>query len=1718
MSFSGRQAEKNAKTNVVKPDDIEVLHRAATGDSYLKWFLALRRSLPSHSSRYVQEYGMKVIEDTSAWDEDFGRRMQVAVEDRNDFERKRLYDLKAARDSAARTIFHLVLSKLSDEVKDLIEMSDEYKVLEKEEIESPSALLRLVKKTVSKGVTANISYQSFLALQHLLDTKQKKDEDLRVYLERVKAAAAVFEGIDRPLGHVLCYPDVKLKREFLEQARASSSSSSRSQRDLRVLEGLDMTIPSEMLEPVMPSSGWVDPEFAVMTAIHGLNGHYDHMKTAWVNKLVDPTCGGLEIPTNLDDLGSKINSWEAISKSLSGKQPTEVKATNVNKGKFGKQGKKQGKASGNKAGAKHKNKSFGERVLEKTTCWHCNKVGHRRDDCKAWKKMKAQEADKSGSDDESEAEPKAPKASKKKGKSSGKTGAEVKATCVTDDNDVVDAHDQFVLHMTKVGRVSSDRGDSASDASRSMSLLLDNCANESIIANVDLLVDVEERSFEQTVTTAYGVETRQYDGMGTLVIAGVPHRVYIDQRANDNIVSYGRFEAALLRKGYGIYAPRRRSSQERPIAAVVVDTDDKELLTVYFQDRMARFSLRDVIRVNLTEFGKTLSSADLERAKVARELQERLGYASMTAVHTMLARGSIVTSIKGKDLLAARDALGPSEVEVKAKQPRKKVSIRRVLADQDFPVEEQVLYADVMETMGKEFVLGVLEPMHLIMADALPSGKGFTHKEVVNSLKKMSGMVFEQGYKICETHFDSAAKSGDLAKYPGLVVHPPGQHVAQAERAIRTIKEVLRGLVQARPWLPWWGRFAVEAVGAATMYLSLRHAKNSRSLLSPLQQLTGRTPVADRDFKASFGDLVLVENLRDEATKSDVTRPRVVEAVWLRPTFDDHGSALVLLLDSCVIASRVLASRIEWEGHQPQLVKLYEWAGAPRTDLERSEVRFTEKGKVYNLLSCMPDPGADVLWETGYNPGFHKTLVGKTSGGFPLPSRVESGVDVPVLSGALCEPTSAGASRAGIGVAHSGVVGEAATGTAVAVEHASGLTSGDAVAGATDTGTAAVFDMPAVDSHAVAGRVGTWVPTMAAGAAADDSSSGSGGELHMSTETDLPEPDTVGVKRKLTPSASLGVVPGVAAEQVVLLPGGQATLEETYRDQPEELVVNVSERGRVRRKSFKLLSTEVGKVTEMVTTRIAKGMHEVNALQGKLRDRANAALLEEIRNLIQDHSTLSGAYKSDVGSGDEILPVSVIVEDKAVNGKSVKDKARIIAGGHRQDKNDFRSLSTQTVNTESVFILLAITACENRELMVIDVKGAYLNADMKRPDGKQTFIKIDKQLAKLFVEVEPSLKKFAASDGTMILRLDKALYGCIQSSALWQNKLTETLIAMGYRISSYDACVAISPSGNVIVCFHVDDLLVVSKDAVASRKFKAKFEKFFTITSKEGSELDYLGIHIRRTGRGIELSQKAMVAKLIADTKGTANSPAAMIEEEPNAAEEELLPDHEAAEYRSATALALYLSKRTRPDILQAVNMLCRKAQTPSVKDKVALRRLIRYMSKTRNSVMILPATSLNVEAYIDASFATAKDRKSITGATIMIGGAVIWCKSGKQSIVTKSSFEAELVALSDMASMVLWVCLFMRDLGFAIETPIIYQDNQSTIKVAETGPSTNPLTKHIDIRYMWLKEIIKLGKLRLEYASTDDMVADGFTKPLVGEKFYKFVESLNLIDGNSRG
>ena len=111
-------------------------------------------------------------------------------------------------------------------------------------------------------------------------------------------------------------------------------------------------------------------------------------------------------------------------------------------------------------------------------------------------------------------------------------------------------------------------------------------------------------------------------------------------------------------------------------------------------------------------------------------------------------------------------------------------------------------------------------------------------------------------------------------------------------------------------------------------------------------------------------------------------------------------------------------------------------------------------------------------------------------------------------------------------------------------------------------------------------------------------------------------------------------------------------------------------------------------------------------------------------------------------------------------------------------------------------------------------------------------------------------------------------------------------------------------------------------------------------------------------------------------------------------------------------------------------------------------------------------------------------------------------CKSVKQRIVTKSSTEAELVALSDATSLAMFQALFMESLGFKLDPVVMHQDNMSTISLAKNGCSNSDRTKHIKIRYFFIKQFLDSGEFEIEHCPTDIMLADLLTKPLQGEKF----------------
>jgi ribosomal protein L24E len=223
------------------------------------------------------------------------------------------------------------------------------------------------------------------------------------------------------------------------------------------------------------------------------------------------------------------------------------------------------------------------------------------------------------------------------------------------------------------------------------------------------------------------------------------------------------------------------------------------------------------------------------------------------------------------------------------------------------------------------------------------------------------------------------------------------------------------------------------------------------------------------------------------------------------------------------------------------------------------------------------------------------------------------------------------------------------------------------------------------------------------------------------------------------------------------------------------------------------------------------------------------------------------------------------------------------------------------------------------------------------------------------------------------------------------------------------------------------------------------------LTKHRGKVLNYIGMTFDfNKGGCVEMTMEGFVQDLIEgckDMPGTANTPArANLLSIPDESDS-LLPDNLRERFHSITAKLLYLSKRTRPDILTAVVFLTKRVLRPQRDSYDKLIRTLQYVRATQHmGITFEVSESIRVMAYIDTTFAIHPDMKSHTGSVITLGKGAIYAKSGTQRLMTKSSTEAELVALGDSTNQVLWTRNFLQRQGHHQPPATISQDNQSTI------------------------------------------------------------------------
>ena len=300
-------------------------------------------------------------------------------------------------------------------------------------------------------------------------------------------------------------------------------------------------------------------------------------------------------------------------------------------------------------------------------------------------------------------------------------------------------------------------------------------------------------------------------------------------------------------------------------------------------------------------------------------------------------------------------------------------------------------------------------------------------------------------------------------------------------------------------------------------------------------------------------------------------------------------------------------------------------------------------------------------------------------------------------------------------------------------------------------------------------------------------------------------------------------------------------------------------------------------------------------------------------------------------------------------------------------------------------------------------------------------------------------KKYADDKGCIVVRLDRALHGCVESAYLWYEHLSGMLAGLGYTKNPYDQCVfnTISADGvQVTVTVHVDDLLVTCcQEGPIMKLAESLRSRYGEIKCVHGPITNYLGMVFDTSVKGeARVTMKGFVDDLLKwyGGCGSAKSPAG----------EDLFDEKEEAEvcgevvrkrFHSTVAKLLYLAKRARPDVLTSVSYLATRVQKCNTEDIRKLERVMNYLRATsgRGIVFRKGNEELQVRLFVDAAYGVHSNGKSHTGACVVIGDiGAVHCKSEKQRIVTKSSTEAELVALSDSCNQGLHVRKFLQSQG----------------------------------------------------------------------------------------
>lgn len=471
------------------------------------------------------------------------------------------------------------------------------------------------------------------------------------------------------------------------------------------------------------------------------------------------------------------------------------------------------------------------------------------------------------------------------------------------------------------------------------------------------------------------------------------------------------------------------------------------------------------------------------------------------------------------------------------------------------------------------------------------------------------------------------------------------------------------------------------------------------------------------------------------------------------------------------------------------------------------------------------------------------------------------------------------------------------------------------------------------------------------------------------------------------------------------------------------------------------------------------------------------------------------------------------------HGFLTKFKARLCVRGDLQPYNNKETYAA-TLAGRTFRVLMAIAAKFDLEARQLDAVNAFTNSTLDES---------------IYVQFPDGFK-----EAGWVIKLIRALYGLRRSPLLWQRDLTTTFKELGFQACTEDPCVF--KNGTVTVFFFVDDIVFLFREKDKQTAEQSITRLKATYEMKDLGDLQwFLGMRILRDRdtRRLWLCQDAFIEKMAA----TFHRPKKEVYKGNPLPHNDLQPHEGKASseevnfYQQKIGHINYAAVQTRPDIAKAGSKLAEFLLNPSKYHHRIAEEVIDYLYATRHLAIQFGGSSNTHERQLqahqssdlpeevkqrdlkvasDAAFADdTSTRKSSQGFIIcLFGGPISW-KATKQSTVTMSSTEAELLAFTHTAREAIATQRLFQQLELQLdEDSVIECDNKQTIRLVNLdSPRIKTALKHVDVHNCWARQAYQEGHFKVTYTPTAEMLADGLTKALPRQRFDQFVKQLGLVD-----